>query len=330
MSLMRLQRWFLGLLMWLMGCGVISGQTSPVNVSGVIFTDYSYETPEGTNAFSIDRVYVNLRGALSPAARFRVTSDVRPPDASDSGYHFILKYAYVNWHPGKLGAFSFGLMNTGAFVVQERTWGLRYLFKTALEQYSYAQTTDLGIGYQAEPLTNLSFMAKLTNGNGFAAGEMNTGKRLHLRLLYGSDNLSRSLAFNAILYGSVEYISPNERDYIYSVSVGRHSRHFWVGSEFGSRSSDLSFSPETQNYFYSFYGRLEIAKNIQIFGRTDYQQDASGLANNPGAEPVTQRWHLAGIQFSGISGVKVTPNVVYHSTIDQNTLFLRLSCEIKF
>lgn len=327
MALRNAGKWILYSLLWLAGAGTLFGQASSLNTSGVVFTNYSYQTEGGANAFSVNRAYVNVRGMLSPRAQFRVTSDVRQPDSTGGGYDLILKYAYANWSPGRVSTFSFGLMNTGAFLIQERTWGMRYLFKTALDQYHYAIATDFGIGYQASFSSKISVMAKVTNGGGFTVAEMNTGKRLHLRLLYGSENLSQEIGFNAGVYGSVDYIQPGDQIYLYSVFAGRHSNHFWVGSEFGTRSTDLAFSSEAQNYFYSFYGRLEVARTVQIFGRTDYEQDALGSGTT---EPVSQRWHLAGIQFALSKGLKVTPNIVYHTTDQENTLFARLSGEIRF
>jgi len=327
MALRNAGKWSLYLLLWLTGAGSLFGQASTLSTSGVVFTNYSYQTESGDNAFSVNRAYVTVRGALSPGARFRVTSDVRPPDSTGGGYDLILKYAYAAWSPGRVSTFTFGLMNTGAFLIQERTWGLRYLFKTALDQYHYAISADFGLGYQARFLSKMSVMAKVTNGGGFTAAETNTGKRLHLRLLYGSEDLSREIGFNAGVYGSVDYTGPGDQVYLYSVFVGRHSNHFWVGSEFGTRSPDLAFSSEAHNYFYSFYGRLEVSRTIQLFGRTDYDQDALGSG---AAEPVAQRWHLAGVQFSMSQGLKVTPNIVYHTTDQENTLFIRLSGEIRF
>lgn len=300
--------------------------------SGVIYSDFTYDTFDGENSFNVERVYVNVRGNLNREVKFRVTSDIDKPVPTGTGYRLILKYAYFSWTHNTIGTITAGMLGTNAFKVQEKTWGLRYLFKSALDQFNYAPSADIGLSYDRTLYRDLSISVQVTNGEGYKFAESNSGKRMHLRLLYGREELSAANSWNTGLYTSWEKLPNNRESYISAIFAGAYISPLTIGGEVAFRDREDVNYPDLEESLYSLYGRVKLASDMRIFGRTDYSWFH---APTRGDLQVTVdrviRWYIVGGEYSGLTGVKIAPNILYYMNSEsQNRVMLRLNFEFQW
>ena len=92
------------------------------------------------NAFSVDRAYFQYTDDISDELFFKLRYDVgRDSDVEgDTKLSSYLKNAYVDWKIDDLGKLSMGLLSTNSYSVQEKTWGDRYIYKSAMELYDFS------------------------------------------------------------------------------------------------------------------------------------------------------------------------------------------------
>ncbi|HKJ68492.1 MAG TPA: hypothetical protein VKA68_11090 [bacterium] len=302
------------------------------DVSGVIYSDFTYSTFDGENSFNIERVYVNARGALSRQIHYRVTSDIDEPVPAGTGYRLILKYAYLSWTHNTIGTVTAGMLGTNAFKVQEDTWGLRYLFESALDQFDYAPSADIGLSYDRTLYQDFSVSLQVTNGGGYQFAERNPGKRVHFRLLYGPEDLHDTTGVNLGLYGSWEQQSLEET-YILAAFAGTRFHRFTIGGEIARRYYHQLFTDMPEDLIYSVYGRMKLTGKFQAFGRFDYFWYNDLVPDGYLTIGERQNWYILGVEYSGLTGVKIAPNLLYsvHDKVrTEDTLFLRLNFEFRW
>jgi hypothetical protein len=88
------------------------------------------------------------------------------------GYMAYLKTAYVAWN-GILPATTlvFGQLPYFAFDVQESFWGHRYIYKSFMDNQSWASSADLGAVVKVAPIDMLKLTGGITNGEGYKANQ---------------------------------------------------------------------------------------------------------------------------------------------------------------
>ncbi len=244
-------------------CGLSAYGEQP-ELSGVVFSDITHDYQVGSSAFNVQRVYVNVRGTLNPIATFRVTSDIDDPDTPGEGYTLFLKYAYLNLDLGRYSAVTGGMIGTNGFKVQENNWGMRYLFKSAMDYFDYLASADLGLEYEISFGDKISISALISNGTGYKSSENNAGKRGHLRLLYGSEDLSDETGIIMGIYGSWEQLNRNESSRIYTLFFGDHFPGVWFGGEYSNRLRDLSGLPVRAEQMFSVYTRGRFSRTFSF------------------------------------------------------------------
>ena len=124
----------------------IYGQES---FSGVTYFDYTYDFENAdTNdaGFGLKRVYFTYEKALSKDISYTFQTDV---DYKSSPLNVYLKNAKVDWKCG-IGKLTLGLQGMNIFNVTEKTWGFRFLEKSAMDKYGFSSSADMGIGYSGK------------------------------------------------------------------------------------------------------------------------------------------------------------------------------------
>lgn len=170
--------------------------TAP-ELSGTVFAYYKYDLTseeesyqEGANEFGVDRVYVNVMGAVAEKFYYRVTADVGRreiyryrlefdegtgqyrliPMVSRGGLEFFAKYAYVDIRDVIPHHSIYGGMEKTPWVSYEQSeyWGWRVIRKVAVNDRNYDSSSDLGLGIGGEFANGLiQHHLTYTNGAGY-------------------------------------------------------------------------------------------------------------------------------------------------------------------
>ncbi len=173
----------------------------PPELSGTIFTYYRYDLTnkeesyqEGANEFGVDRVYVNVKGAVTEKFHYRVTADVgreydiyytyelvQDPVSGEyslvetqhtkrGGLGFFAKYAYVDVRDVIPRHSIYGGIEKTPWISYEQNeyWGWRVIRKVAVSDRNYATSSDLGLGVGGEFANGLiQHHVTYTNGAGY-------------------------------------------------------------------------------------------------------------------------------------------------------------------
>ncbi len=169
-------------------------------LSGTVFAYYRYDLTskeesyqEGANEFEVDRVYVNVMGAVAEKFHYRVTADVGREE--DVYYTYKLEqdpgtgeYKLVETRHTRRGALDFfakyafldvrdvipqhsiygGIEETPWAPYENGIWGWRVIRKVAFHDRGYGTTADLGLGVGGEFANGLiQHHLTYTNGAGF-------------------------------------------------------------------------------------------------------------------------------------------------------------------
>jgi hypothetical protein len=173
---------------------------TPPELSGTVFAHYGYDLTskdesyqEGANEFDIDRVYVNVMGAVTEKLHYRVTADVgREEDiyytyelvyneqtqayelistrrTRRGRYDFFAKFAYVDVRDVLPYHSIYGGMEKTPWVSYEDSiWGWRVIRKSAMNDRGWENSSDLGFGVGGEFGNGLvQHHLTYTNGAGF-------------------------------------------------------------------------------------------------------------------------------------------------------------------
>ncbi len=169
-------------------------------LSGTVFAYYRHDLTskeesyqEGANEFEVDRVYVNVMGAVAEKFHYRVTADVGREE--DVYYTYELEqdpvsgeYKLVETRHTRRGALDFfakyafldvrdvipqhsiygGIEETPWAPYENGIWGWRVIRKVAFHDRGYGTTADLGLGVGGEFANGLiQHHLTYTNGAGF-------------------------------------------------------------------------------------------------------------------------------------------------------------------
>lgn len=164
-----------------------------VEVGGTLFASYGYDLTDvcaevdgpcedmHMNAFKLDRAYLIARARLGQGFASRLTLD-----AGDTGAgHFVfVKHAYMEYSPKKEQVRGrFGMIDTPYTGYYDEFWEHRFVAKSFADSVGVLHTADLGASAQGTHKNGLvNWHAALTNGEGYKAPEVDSGKTLQGRL----------------------------------------------------------------------------------------------------------------------------------------------------
>ena len=193
--------------------------TPGVEISGLMFGSFSTRTDsasraawggERPNAFSVDRIYVNIKAPAGDNGAFRLTTDIYQNTSSATnayyqGWAIRMKYAWFQYtmlrdHFGK-GSSLIGRVGSVHNIVIDQVEGPwpRYLSAIAVERVPYFSSADVGV---AGLLTLGNHMgevyATVTNGTGYSSFDRDRFKdpavRVTLTPLANSTGYFRALS----------------------------------------------------------------------------------------------------------------------------------------
>ena len=153
------------------------------NFSGTTYFDYTYDlTEDAANdaGFGLKRVYFTYQEALSDNISYKFQTDI---DYKSSPINVYLKNAKLDWK-SPIGKLTFGMQGMNIFNVTEKTWGFRFLQKSAMDKYKFSSSADMGIAYSGK-MNNLNYSIMYTNGSGYKTTENDEYKKTSIQLVYG-------------------------------------------------------------------------------------------------------------------------------------------------
>jgi hypothetical protein len=149
-------------------------------VDGKVFANFNstISVPEGEkdfSAFEIKRAYLGYTYNLSPQFSARLLLDIGDDDSfitntTTNSKSSIARYAYfrnaVLYYTKNKLKLGFGMQETFNTKVQDKVWNKRYVEKTVLDLYKFANTADLGFTAQYN-MDLISFDMGIFNGEGY-------------------------------------------------------------------------------------------------------------------------------------------------------------------
>jgi len=213
-----------------------------VEVSGVMFSSWGANLNAMTNAFTIDRIFLNAQRTLGEDFAVRVTTDVdrqTPSEVTadvggmtmpvaiptDRKLRPHVEYAYLEWKNALPGVktIRFGAAATPWASHSIRFWGHRWVRQNFATQHNVLNRSDLGVhamGVFSEGLVN--WQASVVNGTGIYQTESDASKTAQLRVTVNPAKSSGgSLPVSAFAsYQPVDIGANGDPAITYGASVG--------------------------------------------------------------------------------------------------------------
>lgn len=291
-----------------------------------IYTNYHSNFTNGTtrNLFEVTRAYMGYKYSFTKYFSAKANLDIGNPGFGKLQMTAYLKNAFVQYKRNGLTA-RFGLIGTYIFNSQESQWGNRYLFKSFQDQNGFGPSADLGLSlaYQLNSFMSVDFA--VLNGEGYKRIEVDSTLKYTVGVTLKP---VKTLAFR-IYY---DYMNKQAAQQTLSFFLAYTGTKWKGGAEY-NKQYNHSMSSGKDYSGYSFYATYYF-KKIDIFGRYDYLSSVT-LANqlNPWNFAKDGQELIAGVEFSPVKGVKVSPNYQLWKPRDaakSSVSGAYLSLEIKF
>ncbi len=278
-------------------------------LGGLVFHDFTYDLTKDadvTNEFGIKRVYFTYQQEISDGIKYKFQTDINYKTTPKNLY---LKNAKVDWS-SPMGKITFGLQGMNVFSIQEKTWGYRFIEKSAMDQRKFSSSADLGVGYSNTFASRIHFSALYTNGTGYKKSESDSYKKLSFQALLGEKKLAKKDGFNI---GGIVAFEPYDYE-VDSVTVDKKTKMVFglfggyagsglrVGGEF-DRFTDSGVEKTKQ--IISVYANYKISKSLQGYCRFDiYDPDNE-------TEKDSENYLIAGFGYTPGKGLTIAPNIRY-------------------
>ena len=291
-----------------------------------IFSNFNYDmsAEEDENAFKefeLKRAYLGYSYKIDENFSTKITFDVGNSE-SGSAYTAFLKIASLKWNASNNLSINVGMLGSKNFKFMEKTWGRRYIEKSAQDKYKWANSADLGVTADYKISDNISLDAQILNGEGYKKTQSSNGLfRGGLGLTYSlGDNLK--LRAHQDFMPRTSYDDMSESQTITTSAIAYSTENMTIGGE-TNMMNNSNYVTDAEKSLMSVYGSYNISDNYTLFARYD---DASET-DQEGS------YTIYGIERKMAKGVTVALNM--QSWVDsaddseaEQTLFLNL--EYKF
>ena len=243
-------------------------------------------------------------------------------NSAGSSYTAFLKIASLKWKASEKLSVNFGMVGTKNFKFMEKTWGRRYIEKSAQDKYKWANSADAGVTADYKLSKRISLDAQILNGEGYkktqsANGLFRGGLGMTFKVM---NNLS--LRVHHDVSPRSTYDDMSESQTITAAAIAFSTDNITIGLE-KDIMHNIDNVKDTEQDMTSMYGAFKVSENYTVFARHD---DAS-QTNQEGS------YSIYGVERKMAKGVTLALNM--QSWTDsaegseaENTLFLNL--EYKF
>ena len=307
--------------------------------SGVTYFDYTYDlTKNAANdgGFGLKRVYFTYKQDLSENISYKFQTDVGQLEVGGlegikkTQFVAYLKKAQLDWETLH-GKITFGMQGMNIFNVTEKTWGFRFLQKSAIDKYKLSSSADMGIKY-AGKFNKLNYSIMVTNGSGYKQSENDQYKKTSIQVVYGEKKLVKNDGFNIGLSFASEPYNHTETEkaatMLLSVYSGYAANGLRIGAEY-DRYRDAG--EDISKQIIAGYISYELSEKIEgIFYIDNFDSDVY-YNGNENEDLIRKTDLIVGVNYKPEKGLTIAPNLRI-STPDEgdiNTLFM-LNFEFKF
>ena len=306
---------------------VISVKAQVGKPSVKVFSNFNYNlsTEEGETAFKefeIKRAYLGYSYKIDEQFSTKITFDVGNNE-SGSAYTAFLKIASLKWKNSDKLTLNVGMVGTKNFKFMEKSWGRRYIEKSAQDKYKWANSADLGVTADYKISDNLAIDAQILNGEGYKKVQDDSGLfRGGLGVTYKiSTNLALRLHQDIIPRST--YTDSTDSQYISTASLAYSGTNFSLGYEASLKQNADNIIADEEKSLMSIYGSYKLNEDYTLFARYD---DATETAKEGS-------YTIYGIERQMTKGVTVALNMqswtdAADGSEAENTLYLNL--EYKF
>ena len=283
---------------------------------GKVFTNFNHDNDK--NEFELKRAYLGYSYKIDDNFSTKITFDVGNNE-SGSAYTTFLKIASLTWKPMSNTSINMGMIGTKNFKFMEKSWGRRYIEKSALDKEKWANSADLGVSLDYKLFENLTLDGQILNGEGYkktqdADGLMRVG-------FGGTYKLSN---FSIRLFRDIKSCACSDIDQeITTASISYSNNGLNLGFETDMMANSSNIENEDREIM-SVYGSYKLSERYTLFGRYD-DYTSEGSWDEDGT------YAIAGVEAQLTKGVKAAVNVrqtTNENDVKDNALYLNL--EYKF
>ncbi len=269
----------------------------------LIFSNFSstFADSKNLNKFELTRGYFGYLYNFSPLLSARATLDVADPGVGNLQMTAHLKFAWLKYQKDRFTAY-FGMIATTQYGIQEKKWGYRYIYKSFMDAYSFGPSADIGANLAYNLSKKISADLIVVNGEGNKKLEADSTLKvgLGITVLPTKEITLRGYVDKMKKFGN----SQNT----YALFSGFENEKFNLNAEFNYQTNQ-GYKSSHDFWGYSFYGTLNLNRKVKILSRFDLLKSQTPSA---GAQPWNSandgRYYFLGLEFSPVSGVKISPN----------------------
>ena len=291
-----------------------------------IFFNYNYDmsSEDDANAFKafeIKRSYLGYSYKIDDKFSVKIKFDVGNNSAGSS-YTAFLKIAALKWNTSDNLTLNFGMVGTKNYKFMENTWGRRYIQKSALDKYKWANSADAGVTADYKFNDQITIDAQILNGEGYKNTQSSSGLlRGTIGLIYKvTDNLSVRVSQDISPRSSYDEMSKNQT--ITTAALAYSSNTMTLVAE-TNMMNNVGNVKDNEEELMSIYGAYKISNNYTLFARYDDASETSPSVKHT----------IYGVERKMVKGVTVALNMQtwdnkFKGSEDKETLFISL--EYKF
>jgi hypothetical protein len=338
-------------------------------ISGVTYFSYSISDINRDNTeqgFELNRVYLTYKKEISDKASFTFQADMQNKNEIETtAYYMYIKNAKLDFNIFDKTKLIIGMQGMNMFNISEKTWGNRFLSKTAMDANKWSESADLGMGL-SQSFGDISASLLITNGEGYKSKSEDNNEKISLQAMYGQKRLDKKDGFNiGGVYSTLTYISVEDDETTTEIDEeeaipGTVMGIFGGFSRFGARVGfdynigtdlDLEFIEDDENtpgidetIFYgesstlmSFYANysLSFIEGLSVIGRYD-MLDAS-IEDNANTSDIDESAEdnvttmTAGLIYHCTDGLSIAPYIVQTTVGTGNPMMdFNLSFQFQF
>ncbi len=279
------------------------------DISGVSYFNFSED-----NGFGLSRTYFTYQNEISEELSFTFQTDVGKV-GDDDRWTAYLKKAQLDWKIENGIKISMGLIGMNMFNVQEKTWGNRFIAKSALDYADWGvAAADLGIGF-SKSFGNISTSLLMTNGEGYKHSVVDDKQKISLQVLYGEKRLDKNNGYNVgMVYSNIDP-DPGNSETVRGFFGGWSNNNLVAGAEYYTKGDGIeaSLMSVSMNYI--------LSNNLTLYIRQDSKDPNIDTDDN---ETDTL---MAGFIWAPTKGLKICPNMI---KVDDDDETYKINFEFKF
>ena len=311
-------------------------------ISGVSYFEYNNGDASlgEQHGFYMARTYLTYKYSISNDVSYEFQADIgkikstQGAPVEDEKLTMYLKKAQLDWKLNDKAKLSLGLIGMNMFNVQEKTWGNRFIEKSAMDQYGFSSSADLGFGFLYD-FGSFSASMLITNGEGYKEEAADDHEKISLQFLYGENRLDKNDGYNVgLVYSTLNYDLTSTEEGNQAVTglfTGWSGYGFTIGLDNSNLVTTIPGSVDVTSTISSFYMNYSINDILKVLAKYDNYDPNDDTVNTEDEETKT----VFGLAWMPTKGLTICPNVTEISTYDGNGIevdsdMLAINFQFKF